>query len=451
MTAPELKPTAVLIAALTADDAVPPPDAAAGAADLKRLIAEHDGVPVDMPGRRVGAQFRSAFAAVSCAMALQRATRDAAADLRIGIDFGDTLSNGETIVGDGVYVAARLQAMADPGQVCVSGAIHERVTGRAGVAFVDLGAQSLAQNAAAVQVYCIEPEPDDDGTDLARDPAAAPPGQAVPGLAPFELDPAGRSQNADAERQVQRGFWLHHRNNRTDNEEAQRLFWAALELDPNHAPAAAGLALCLLEERQRNWTAEPGRALIKADALARRAVALEPKYAFGRAALGEISLFRNDPDKALAEAGEALALQPAFADAHSLMGHVLLCDGLFDRALTTLDQALERDPSERLQAKVLPGLAAIYYQLRRYQHAERIAERAAGVCGDHWLVRQILAASRGQLGYRSAGSALAGIHDAEPQVSRREFATRLYFRDSVHRDHVDQGLQKAGWEEAMKW
>jgi tetratricopeptide (TPR) repeat protein len=436
-----MKPTAILVVEMAPGPDADIVDPRAGLAALRPVIAQHDGTAIDLPGRRVAVQFSSAFAAVNCAVALQRSPAGESG-LRIGVDFGDAISNGETVVGDGVYVAARLQDMADPGNVCVSGAIYDRVTGRVGVDFEALGTQSLSDRAEPVRIYRVEPDVKEADEPAAVGGALPDPDQAM--TAP-EFVHAGAPKNADAERQVQRGFWLYNRNTSEDTAEAQRLFWAALDLDPNYAVAAAGIALCLLRERQRGWSGDPGRALLKADAVARRAVALKPKYAFARVVLGEVSLFRNDLDKAAAEARETLTLQPAMADGHTLLGHVQLADGAFDAAVASLEHALVRDPSERQQLKVLPALAAAYYQLRRYAVAERVALRAWGLARGHWLVRQILAASRGQLGYESAASIVEGIRNDEPLMTRRDFAARLYYRDPACRQHVEQGLRKAGW------
>jgi tetratricopeptide (TPR) repeat protein len=446
----DIKPAAILVVELaargdpeTSDDSTDDPRA--GLTALRPLIAEHDGKAVDMPGRRLAVQFSSAFAAVSCAVALQRAPVGDGGTLRIGVDFGSAISNGETIVGDGVYVAARLQEMADPGNVCVSGAIYDRVTGRSGIGFETLGTQSLSDRAEAVRIYRVEPEPDDTRRESEASPL--PDTEHRLSLAAPELDSAGQSTNVNAERQVQRGFWLYNRNNETDTKEAERLFWGALDADPQCAAAAAGIAACLLLQRQRGWTADPGRVLVKADAVARRAVALAPKYAYGRIVLGEVSLFRNDLDKGSAEAAEALRLQPALADGHTLIGLVRLCDGAFDDAVTSLEHALVRDPSERQQIKALPALAAAYYQLKRYPVAERVALRAWGLARDHWMVRQILAASRGQLGYESGAPIIAGIRNDETLLTRRDFAARLYYREAAWRHHVEDGLRKAGWDD----
>jgi tetratricopeptide (TPR) repeat protein len=440
----EMKPTAILVAEL-APTGDPEADQRAGVAALRPFVTQHDGTMVDLPGRRVAVQFSSAFAAVSCAVALQRSSVGEGGGLRIGIDFGDTLSNGETIVGEGLYTAARLQDMAEFGNVCVTGAIYDRVTGRVGVDFEALGSQSLSDRGAAVRIYRVEPEVDED-KEHPIETAGMPldPEQMQLPAAP-EFVSAGQPKNVDAERNVQKGFWLYHRNDPESTVEAQRLFWGALDADPNYAAAAAGIALCLLQERQRGWSSDPGRALIKADAVARRVVALKPKYAFGRVVMGEISLFRNDLDRAAAEVQEALTLQPAMADAHTLLGLVKLTDGQFDDAVKALEHAMVRDAGERQQLKALPPLAAAYYQLKRYEVAERVALRAWNLARDHWLVRQILAASRGQLGYESGISIVEGIRNDEPLMTRRDFAARLYYRDAAARQHVELGLRKAGW------
>src|SRR3954466_6008867 len=111
----DLKPTAILVAELAPTlselGGVPVDDGGARAALVDGVTTEHDGKLAALPGRRIGVAFASAFTAVSCAVALQRTVGEAAqGGLRLGIDFGEALAGGETLVGDSVYVAARLQA-----------------------------------------------------------------------------------------------------------------------------------------------------------------------------------------------------------------------------------------------------------------------------------------------------------------------------------------------------
>ncbi len=74
---------------------------------------------------------------------------------RIGINLGDVIVEGDDIYGDGVNVAARLEALADPGSVVVSGTVHEHVRGKLDFGFDDLGPQEVKNIAESVRCYCV--------------------------------------------------------------------------------------------------------------------------------------------------------------------------------------------------------------------------------------------------------------------------------------------------------
>src|SRR5882672_3830537 len=101
-------------------------------------IKEHRGRIVKNTGDGVLAEFGSAVDAVRCAVDLQRgmAERNAAIppehriEFRIGINLGDVISEGDDIFGDGVNIAARLEALAEPGGICVSGTVHDQIRDR---------------------------------------------------------------------------------------------------------------------------------------------------------------------------------------------------------------------------------------------------------------------------------------------------------------------------------
>ncbi len=96
---------------------------------LEPLIAEHRGRVVKLMGDGLLVEFASVVEALACAVAWQDgvAAREAAADedtrltFRIGINLGDVIVEGDDIHGDGVNIAARLEALADPGGICLSG------------------------------------------------------------------------------------------------------------------------------------------------------------------------------------------------------------------------------------------------------------------------------------------------------------------------------------------
>jgi class 3 adenylate cyclase len=101
------------------------------------LIREYRGRVVDSPGDNLLAEFGSAVDALACAVAVQQALANRDAGLpdqrRIGINLGDVLTDGNRLYGDGVNIAARVQDLAEPGGVCVSGppTIRSRASWRA--------------------------------------------------------------------------------------------------------------------------------------------------------------------------------------------------------------------------------------------------------------------------------------------------------------------------------
>src|SRR5450755_3082388 len=110
-------------------------------------VARHKGRVVKLIGDGTLVEFGSVVDAVSCALAIQRAVKAAApADgirLRIGINLGDVIIEGDDIYGDGVNVAARLEPLAEPGGICVSSIVNESVGNRIDVRFTDGGDISI--------------------------------------------------------------------------------------------------------------------------------------------------------------------------------------------------------------------------------------------------------------------------------------------------------------------
>ena len=87
--------------------------------------------------------------------AQQRRGAEREIHFRIGINLGDVISEDDDIFGDGVNVAARLQELAEPGGICVSGAIRDQAGDRLGVAFEDLGEQSVKNLTRPIRVFRV--------------------------------------------------------------------------------------------------------------------------------------------------------------------------------------------------------------------------------------------------------------------------------------------------------
>ena len=119
------------------------------------LTAEHGGRIVKLMGDGVLAEFPSVVDAVQCALAIQRAMalEPGKIRLRIGINLGDVIIDGEDIYGDGVNIAARLEALAEPGGICISGTAFDTAGGKLALDFEDIGFQSFKNIAKPVRVY----------------------------------------------------------------------------------------------------------------------------------------------------------------------------------------------------------------------------------------------------------------------------------------------------------
>jgi len=124
-------------------------------------IDEYHGRIVKLMGDGMLVEFASVVDAVHAAVETQQAVVDHNSDvpadkrieLRIGINLGDVVIDGDDIQGDGINVAARLEGMAEPGGICVSGMVYEGVRDRIDVPFDDLGEQTLKNISRPIRVY----------------------------------------------------------------------------------------------------------------------------------------------------------------------------------------------------------------------------------------------------------------------------------------------------------
>jgi len=139
---------------------------AADVAGYSRLM----GVDEEGTRERLKAHFRqfpSVVDAVRCAAEVQRGMIDREPMVsderriryRIGVNLGDVIVEDRDIFGDGVHVAARLEALAEPGGICVSGTVRDQVRDRLPYALDDMGEQSVKNIARPVRVYALSPKP----------------------------------------------------------------------------------------------------------------------------------------------------------------------------------------------------------------------------------------------------------------------------------------------------
>src|SRR5262249_31815295 len=126
-------------------------------------IKEHHGRIVKTTGDGLLVEFASVVDAVRCAVEVQREMGERNADvppgrrieLRMGINVGDIIKDGRDIYGDGVNVAARLEALAEPGGICVSRMVRDQVRDKLAFSFEDMGEQQVKNIARPIRVHRI--------------------------------------------------------------------------------------------------------------------------------------------------------------------------------------------------------------------------------------------------------------------------------------------------------
>jgi TolB-like protein/Tfp pilus assembly protein PilF len=128
-------------------------------------VAAHRGRIVKTTGDGLLVEFASVVDAVDCACTVQRGIAerntvvppDKRLEFRIGINLGDVIIDGDDIYGDGVNIAARLEALAEPGGICVSRVVHDELSAKRALEFQDLGEHSVKNIARPQRVYALAP------------------------------------------------------------------------------------------------------------------------------------------------------------------------------------------------------------------------------------------------------------------------------------------------------
>src|SRR5438477_640811 len=377
------------------------------------IIASHAGRIVSTAGDGLLADFGSIVDALSCAVAMQQAARDLNAasppdrhlQLRIGVNLGDVIiADDNDLYGDGINIAARLQAIAAPGGICLSHTVYEQVKNKLALDYRPLGRHRVKNIAEPVRVYAVGATAPAAARLFARWReliAVAVAGTAIVadlvdgsvrragdrlritvklteaatgihlwsdtynaelkdifavqdqiterivGLTAVNLTRLERERvsrkptaNLAAYEYVLRGRADLTNPTRSANHEAQTLFQRAIDLDPNYAAAYAALGFAHHEGVVSGWTEFPDDEIARAEALAKKAQALDPATIRAYLLLANIGLYRRDYDRALAQVDHALAINPSDVECYQMRGNILQWSGKATEALPWLEGAL---------------------------------------------------------------------------------------------------------------
>ncbi len=138
---------------------------------MSAIISDHSGNVVDMPGDNIMAEFSSVVNAVKSAVKIQKALKskngnlpnDKRLEFRIGINIGDVVQDGDSLYGEGVNIAARIEGLADPGGICISRGAYDHIRTKLKFGYEYIGEHTVKNIKHPVRVYKILMAPEDAG------------------------------------------------------------------------------------------------------------------------------------------------------------------------------------------------------------------------------------------------------------------------------------------------
>jgi len=539
-------------------------------------ITEHRGRIVKTTGDGMLVEFASVVDALRCAVEVQRGMAERNAEVpqnkrvefRIGIHQGDIIIDGGDIFGDGVNVAARLEGLAEPGGICVSGRVQEDAQGKLEIAFENAGEQQLKNIARLVRIYRVrlsgavegqrpalplpekpsiavlpfqnmsgDPEQDyfadgmveeiitalsrirwlfviarnssftfkgravdvkqvgrelgvryvlegsvrkaasrmritgqlidastgthlwadrfegalEDIFDLQDQMTASVVGAIAPKLEQAEIERAKLkpTANLDAYDYYLRGKANVHRGTKKTISEALRLFYRAIELDPNFAPAHGMAAWCYVLRKNYGWMTARAQETEELERLANKAAALGKEDAValytGRFALAQVA---GHLEAGAALIDRALMLDPNLATAwhHSGWVRIYLCEP--ETAIEHMARAKRLNPLDPLLFGMQSGTAAAHFLAGRYDDAASWAEKALLEHPKHSPAMRIAAASHALAGrLAQAREAMARMRRLDPALRASNLADHVPFRRPEDFARYVEALRKAGLPE----
>jgi adenylate cyclase len=252
------------------------------------------------------------------------------------------------------------------------------------------------------------------------------------------------TRNLAAYEYVLRGRGAMSHDTRESNDEAIELFQRAIDLDPNYAEAYAALGGSYYEAVTSGWSEFRAEDLERAEALAKKALVLDPATTRAYRLLSLINVFRKRYDLALAQIDRALEINPSDADNYAYRGVILTWAGRAADALPWLEGALRFDRANGFAAA---RLCTTYYLLRRYTDAVDACDRGLSRDPGHntqMITHPVLAAVYAELNRQpDAERERAIVARIWPFFDARMFAAQ--FATEEAQNYMLEGLKKAGF------
>ena len=239
-----------------------------------------------------------------------------------------------------------------------------------------------------------------------------------------------------------REFLLGEVKTREKFEQSKDFFMRALEFDPNHSQAYAGLSWAYVFDYFNRWSDKPDDSLQLAKRAAEQAIEKNPREPFARYSAALAFMMSKDLDRAKTEAEIAISLNPNYALAYAVLGGVHTYSGRQPEAIQMIERAMRLDPAWAQQ--YLHFLGTAYLLAGKYETAAALLRQRISLVPGTDFTRAVLASALGHLGeVDEARRVWRELMEINPKYSFREHFSRQPFRpEDVER--VAAGLAKAG-------
>jgi TolB-like protein/tetratricopeptide (TPR) repeat protein len=270
----------------------------------------------------------------------------------------------------------------------------------------------------------------------------------APKLERVEIERAKRkpTESLDAYDYFLRGMANVHQWTRAANDEALRLFYKAIELDPAFASAYGMAAWCYIWRKLNGWVIDRAQETSEGARLARRAVELGKDDAVALSRGGHaLAWFVRDLDNGAAFIDRALVLNPNLAAAWNLSGWVRAYRGELDLAIEHHARAMRLSPLDPILYNMQVGTAFAHFLASRYDEACEWANRALNEQPNYPAANRILAASKAFAGHLSeAHEAMARLRELDPSLRVSNLNEVFPLRRPDDLAKFAEGLRKAG-------